>query len=95
MILLTSLCVSVDLALLCRKNRTLLPVMKQKPAPSLSPRALEILSVAGIIQCARDRGTLQATVLPLLINPLSPLENPGARQKLRGWLLDWSWWPSE
>lgn len=61
MILQTSLCVSVDLALLCGQNTVLLHIAKQEPETLAQPGGTEIMFVAGIMGSAHNPEMLQAT----------------------------------
>ena len=55
MILLTSLCISVDLALLCRKNRVHLHITKQELDFFIQPLSTEVIFVAGTTESARNQ----------------------------------------
>ena len=72
MILLTSLCVSVDLNLLCRKNST--PAYYETGTrPAHTTLSSEMTFAAGI-KSVRNREMLQTAAFPLLINYPDPHE---------------------
>lgn len=77
MILLTSPCVPIGLALLCRKNKVFLHITEHKPPFPARPPSTEITWVVDIIiESAQSQEMLQATVLPVLINYPQPLLKP-------------------
>ena len=77
MILLTSLCVSVDLTLLCRKDEVLLHTREHKSPFLAQPPSADITFAVGIIiKSAQNQEMLLATVLPVLINYPKPLLKP-------------------
>lgn len=77
MILLTSLCAYVDLALLCRKDEVLLHIREHKPSFLAQPPSAEIMLAVGIIiKSAQNQEMLLATVLAVLINNPKPPVKP-------------------
>ena len=78
MILLTSLCVCLDLALLlCRKNRLPLHITKKELDAHAQTPGTGITFVAGITESACGQAILQTTALLFLMNYLSLFENLG------------------